>query len=323
MKRHAWLLSLTLLLALPAAAQVTRGYASINLNLRAGPDIGYPTVDVLPYGAPLYVHGCTVDWSWCDVSVYDERGWVAGDYIDYPYRDRWVSVYNYGGLIGVPVIRFVIGDYWHDHYRHRHFYRDRDYWYHQRFAYHRVPRYHHERRRLADAFRYDQDRRHDRDRVRRSWRDGDRRDHDRRYRQDRDRRDHDRNRRDPRMHQSRDNHADRVQRNRMIVRDRYRGDRHEGHKRRLAPTVARNALHRPQGRSYTTQRSEHRQRLGSFRPRPDRDGLASVHPSRHRGHAPVRHGSRSQGHQGNSHRARPPVHRGHRNGDGKHRRHHR
>lgn len=316
MKRHAWLGSLMLLLALvalPAAAQVTRGYASIDLNLRAGPDIGYPTVDVIRYGTPLYVHGCTVDWSWCDVSVYDERGWVAGDYIDYPYRDRWVSVYNYGGLIGVPVIRFVIGDYWQDHYRHRPFYRDRDYWYHRRFDHDRAPRYHHERRRLADAFRHDHDRRHDRDR--RAWHDGDRRDRDRR---DHDRRDRDRNRGDHRMHPGRDGRADRIQRHRVIARDRYRDDRHQAHKRRLAPTVARQAMHRRQARSFAPPSSGHRQRLGSFRPRPGRDGFASVTRARHGGPAQGQHGSRGQDHRGNRTRAHPSGHHGN-NGD--HRRH--
>ncbi len=231
MKRQAWLFALLLLLALPAAAQSVRGYASIQLDLHAGPDIGYPVVDLIPLGAPLYVHGCTANWAWCDVSVYDERGWVAGDYIDYPYQRRWVSVYSYGALIGIPVVNFIIGDYWHDHYRYRPFYHNRGYWYRHRFAYHPVPRYPRHRVRFAHAFH---------DQARYGY--GYRRDHDRRY-------DHDRRRDD--QHRShgdhRDRDRDRGHGNRVNVRI-GNGNRQRGHERGLGQTVARHAIPRNERR---------------------------------------------------------------------------
>ncbi|MBB6182833.1 SH3 domain-containing protein [Oleiagrimonas soli] len=160
MRRHAWLFAFTLLLALPAAAQATRAYADVTVNMRAGPDIGYPIVDLIPGGTPLYVQGCTDDWAWCDVIAYGHRGWVAGNFIRYPYRQRWVPIYGYGAIIGIPVVRFVIGDYWHRHYRHRAFYGHRDYWYgyHPR---HRAPPYRY--RHAPPRFVH---RDHDRDRYR-------------------------------------------------------------------------------------------------------------------------------------------------------------
>jgi uncharacterized protein YraI len=313
MKRHAWLLLLSLLLAFPAAAQVVRGYASVGLNLRAGPDIGYPVVDLIPGGASLYVHGCTVDWSWCDVSVYDERGWVAGDFIDYPYDNRWVSVYDYGGFIGIPVVTFVIGDYWHAHYRHRHFYRDRDYWYDHRFAYHRVPRYDHDRRRLAYAFRDD-----DRDGYRRYRHDEDRRAY---HRYDRDRREYRRHDRDHRV-------ADRRQhRDRRIVRNPRGHDRDE-HRRRLAPTFARTMLPRERhARAQARHRPAHERRPGIFRPGAGHQSLASAGRIRLHGKPLTHRPARMQVHRGNrqvaqrvSHRSPQRRHADHRN---RHHRNHR
>ena len=66
MKRIAWLATIPLL-ALPALALAADGYTTGNVNLRAGPDSGYPLIDTLPAGAPLSIQGCTSGWEWCDV----------------------------------------------------------------------------------------------------------------------------------------------------------------------------------------------------------------------------------------------------------------
>ena len=269
MKRHAWIFAIALLLAFPAAAQVTRGVASTDLSLRAGPDIGFPEVDLIPAGTRLFVHGCTYGWSWCDVSVFGERGWVAGDFIDYPYDHRWVSAYDYGAVIGIPVVRFVIGDYWFHHYRHRRFYRDRDHWYGHRFAYHAVPRYHHERRRLAYGVRGDDHRYVDRDRHAR-------------YRRDRD-------------HAYRD--RDHAPRNRARS-DRRRDDgyRHDQPRRRLVTGVRQAAVPRTERarapRSAARGHDNHRAWSGNH-------GLARqvAQADRGRGHA----GGQGHQHQGGGH----------------------
>jgi len=128
MKRIAWLAVLPLL-ALPALALAADGYTTGNVNLRAGPDISYPLIDTIPAGAPVSVQGCTSGWEWCDVIFQGERGWIAGNFIQYNYNNQYVLVPQYGMQIGIPIVTFVIGNYWNSYYRNRPFYRERARWY--------------------------------------------------------------------------------------------------------------------------------------------------------------------------------------------------
>lgn len=128
MRHITWLATLPLL-ALPALALATDGYTTGNVSLRAGPDPGYPLIDTIPAGAPLDIQGCTSGWEWCDVIFQDERGWVAGNFIQYDYNNQYVLVPQYGVQIGIPIVTFVIGSYWDSYYRNRPFYRERDRWY--------------------------------------------------------------------------------------------------------------------------------------------------------------------------------------------------
>ena len=128
MKRIAWLATLPLL-ALPALALAADGYTTGNVNLRAGPDISYPLIETLPAGAPLSVQGCTSGWEWCDVIFQGNRGWVAGNFIQYDYNSQYVLVPQYGAQIGIPIVSFVISTYWDTYYRNRPFYRERATWY--------------------------------------------------------------------------------------------------------------------------------------------------------------------------------------------------
>lgn len=62
-----------LLLASLGLASAQDAYTSRPMNVRAGPNRDYPLVAQLDAGAPLDVHGCLDDWSWCDVSFDDTR----------------------------------------------------------------------------------------------------------------------------------------------------------------------------------------------------------------------------------------------------------
>lgn len=128
MKRTPWS-CFALLLAVPVMAVAADGYVTGNVNLRAGPDVGYPVISVLPAGTPVAVQGCTQDWGWCDVIAYNDRGWMAGNFIQYDYDNQPVLLPQYGAQIGIPIVSFVISTYWDDYYRDRPFYRDRDRWY--------------------------------------------------------------------------------------------------------------------------------------------------------------------------------------------------
>ena len=125
------LLSLALSLSCFATAAVAAdGYVAGNVNLRAGPDVSYPSVDMLPAGTSVAIYGCVNGWSWCDVSNGDDRGWVAGSFLQEVYEGRRVFVADYGVRIGIPIVSFVFGTYWDDHYRGRSWYGNRDHWSH-------------------------------------------------------------------------------------------------------------------------------------------------------------------------------------------------
>lgn len=112
-------------LAATAQQVVTAGQ---ELHLRAGPDMDYPLVAILGPGIQVIVQGCLADYRWCDVSYGPTRGWVHGMGLQVPLHDRWEPLPTAAAVVGVGVLAFVLHDYWRDHYRDRHWYRDRDRW---------------------------------------------------------------------------------------------------------------------------------------------------------------------------------------------------
>lgn len=101
-------------------------YVQFTVHLRAGPGIDYPVVAILRPGVRVLVYGCLSDYSWCDVSVDADRGWVDAAYLDYVYGGRRVPIREYGPALALTIITFSILDYWTTHYRHRSWYRHRD-----------------------------------------------------------------------------------------------------------------------------------------------------------------------------------------------------
>ncbi|MFC5497367.1 SH3 domain-containing protein [Caenimonas terrae] len=123
-------LALTVL-AGAAQAQGWLAFAAKDIHLRAGPARDYPVVAIVPAGVELQVQGCLPNYSWCDVLAGPNRGWVYAGNISYPYQGARVPVLTYGAVIGIGVLGFVINDYWHDYYRGRPWYGDRDRWIHR------------------------------------------------------------------------------------------------------------------------------------------------------------------------------------------------
>lgn len=140
MRRSRLVASLgVLLLAAVGVASAQDAYTSRPMNVRAGPNRDYPMVAQLDAGAPLDVHGCLNDWSWCDVSSDDTRGWIYAGGVSFVYQGGRVPLYSYGPRLGLPIITFSLMTYWGDYYRTRPWYGQRNDWAHRRMPPRNVP----------------------------------------------------------------------------------------------------------------------------------------------------------------------------------------
>ena len=127
------------MLLMPTAALAAPGIVTTTVSLKAGPGEGFPTVDRIPGGARVNIHGCFRGKAWCDVSWSDDRGWVSSRYLEYLYRNRYVYLPDYVDEIDVPVVPFVLTSYWSSYYAGRPWYQRRAHWggywqSHERFA---------------------------------------------------------------------------------------------------------------------------------------------------------------------------------------------
>lgn len=127
-------------LSLSSTVFAANGYVVETVNLRAGPDIGYPRIMQLHAGTAVSIQGCIDGFAWCDVIAVGERGWVDGYFLQYDYDNRRVFLADYGPSIGIPIVTFVFGNYWDNYYRTRPWYRDRDRWGRYGFGHRPPPR---------------------------------------------------------------------------------------------------------------------------------------------------------------------------------------
>ena len=113
---------------LPGAAHAASGYTVGRVEMRAGPDFDYPTVQVIRDGRRVDIYGCLNDWSWCDVGYRSDRGWVDGGHLVATYQGRRQTIITVAPYLGFGILSFTFGDYWDHHYRTRPFYSQRDRW---------------------------------------------------------------------------------------------------------------------------------------------------------------------------------------------------
>src|ERR1700681_66087 len=110
------------LLALSAVAAAENAVTTHPADVYAGPDDSYPMVAQLDADAPVQVMGCLDDWSWCDVTFGDNRGWLYSPDITYAYQGGYVPLYSYAPGLGIPVVAFSLDGYWGSHYHNRPWY---------------------------------------------------------------------------------------------------------------------------------------------------------------------------------------------------------
>ncbi|MEH2589494.1 SH3 domain-containing protein [Bradyrhizobium sp. AZCC 1721] len=127
MKFRALFIAAAMLL-MPTAALAAPGIVTTTVSLKAGPGEGFPTVDRIPGGTRVNIHGCFRGKAWCDVSWSEDRGWVSSRYLQYLYRNRYVYLPDYVDEIDVPIVPFVLTTYWSSHYAARPWYHRRAHW---------------------------------------------------------------------------------------------------------------------------------------------------------------------------------------------------
>ncbi len=128
MKRSWIIAGLAALLGVSGAASAgaAPGVVTQGVNLRAGPDVGYPLIEPLDAGTPVEIFGCLDGWTWCDVGVSNARGWAAGPTLQVLYDGQPAYLSQYGAAVGLGFVGFEVGDYWGRYYRNRPFYGERD-----------------------------------------------------------------------------------------------------------------------------------------------------------------------------------------------------
>jgi len=125
---YAILLVMASALTLPSVAAAQEAFTSKAVNVRAGPDRGYPLVVWLPAGSAVYVNGCQSDYRWCDVTAGADRGWVYSRNLQYTYQGQPMTIYGNGPTLSLPIISFILGSYWDNNYRDRSWYGGQQNW---------------------------------------------------------------------------------------------------------------------------------------------------------------------------------------------------
>lgn len=128
-----------LVATLPAHA--ADGFTTSSTELRSGPGGEYPPVGVIESDSAVEVNGCLESWSWCDVSIGGDRGWVEGNALALEYQSTRGALVKMAPQANVGVVTFSFDDYWDTNYKTRTFYKERPRWQqHYKETYHPLPR---------------------------------------------------------------------------------------------------------------------------------------------------------------------------------------
>ena len=111
-------------------ARAAYAYVTANLNQRAGPGTQFPPVTVIPDRSQVLINGCLPNFTWCEGSYGETRGWMSAQYLRlYDYnRQAWVAVGDYARSTRLATFAFDLDRYWAAYYPDRPFYGERAAW---------------------------------------------------------------------------------------------------------------------------------------------------------------------------------------------------
>ena len=124
MKANSLLLAGCLMIGVaPVAMAQSRAVTNTYTEMRSGPDGVYQVVATLSAGQQVSVYGCLQDYSWCDVSRNNDRGWVSAHQLNtYSSSGSGDVLATVGAVVGIGVVGFIVNDYWNRHYHDRPWY---------------------------------------------------------------------------------------------------------------------------------------------------------------------------------------------------------
>ena len=89
----------------PPPAGGVEAIVAVDLNLRLGPSTDYAQIVVIPQGAVVIVHRCTLDYEWCEVTYNATTGWVAAIYLRSVTLQQPIA--DVGARLGLILIEFI------------------------------------------------------------------------------------------------------------------------------------------------------------------------------------------------------------------------
>lgn len=128
MSTRYWIAVGAIAAAIPLNAVAEQAVTVRDTEVYAGPSSEFPSLAHLPPSVSVNVAGCLSDWSWCDVTFSNDRGWVYAADIAAIYESRPVVIIESGPRLHLPVVAFSLVTYWDQHYRSRPFYGERQQW---------------------------------------------------------------------------------------------------------------------------------------------------------------------------------------------------
>jgi len=113
------------LMSTQALATTTNAVTITGGSMFAGPGADYRAFSRLAAGLDVTVHGCLVQWNWCDVTWRGNRGWVRAVTLEYRgTSERLLPIASDLQQAGVPIVAFDLQAYWIENYSKRYWFSD-------------------------------------------------------------------------------------------------------------------------------------------------------------------------------------------------------